>query len=720
MKDDFIFTIVIGGLTTHLYFLLYDVCIVLFDYQIQLKGPLKLCNEMNKTKYFFWGALIGGLSIFSTNLDAQNNASLEKIKSANKKPAIELMKDQLSKQKEIKHKQLKQWSGKGYPLSNINEEGSFQVVGFDSNNNPVYYKTTNQVAGQSIRVDQLHNNANFDGGVQGEGMTVGVWDGGRTYINHKEFQGRVSEYETIPSAYSDHATHVTGTIAAGGVRPNAIGMAPKSNVVTHDWDDDILEMTEAAENGLLLSNHSYGLVSGYDNAAYSGNIGWHWFGNISISDQEDYRFGYYDEKSRTIDELAFNAPYYLMVKAAGNDRDQGPELGEDCYIMKNGAWVKSSAVAHTDGPFDLIESFGNAKNLLTVGAVEDVNWLEGVHGDVEMSVFSNWGPTDDGRIKPEVVANGCDVFSTILLNKYAVQSGTSMAAPSVTGGLILLQEYYHKLNDHYMKSSTLKALAIQSCEEAGSHPGPDYSYGFGLLNTLTAAEIIKEDQLENGVAIIQENSINNGTSLQFDLIPNSTDVLITIVWTDVPGEVHEPALDDPTLKLVNDLDMRLIDEDVTYFPYILDPAQPEAPAQKGDNFRDNVEQIRVSGLKVGRPIVLSITHKGELEGGVQDFSLVVSGADVKEIATSVNDSSLNNNDIKLYPNPTTDRFTISSTSAIQEVSLIDIYGTQHIYQLVDHNDVTLDITALKSGLYFARCKTREGEVKTIKVLKTGN
>ncbi|MFX5784919.1 S8 family serine peptidase, partial [Acinetobacter baumannii] len=74
-----------------------------------------------------------------------------------------------------------------------------------------------------------------------------------------------------------------------------------------------------------------------------------------------------------------------------------------------------------------------------------------------MSSFSSWGPTDDGRIKPDLVADGVSVTSTggNSTTSYATLSGTSMAAPNTTGSLLLLQEYYNRLRSgSFMRSST--------------------------------------------------------------------------------------------------------------------------------------------------------------------------------------------------------------------------------------------------------------------------
>ena len=244
-----------------------------------------------------------------------------------------------------------------------------------------------------------------------------------------------------------------------------------------------------------------------------------------------------------------------------------------------------------------------------------------------MSSFSAWGPTDDGRIKPDIVANGVSLFSsTAAANNitYGSSSGTSMSAPNATGSLMLLQEHYNNLNGTFMRAATLKGLAIHSADEAGLNPGPDYVFGHGLLNAEKAAEVISQNNVES---FIKEEVLEDGASYTFEFEYDGSSPLVgTISWTDVPGEVSEelPVLDDPTLRLVNDLDIRISNASMSYEPWILDPANPEGAATTGDNFRDNVEKIFIADAPAGTYTV-TVTHKGALEGGSQPFSLILSG-----------------------------------------------------------------------------------------------
>src|SRR5690606_27100257 len=168
-----------------------------------------------------------------------------------------------------------------------------------------------------------------------------------------------------------------------------------------------------------------------------------------------------------------------------------------------------------------------------------------------------------------------------------------MAAPSVAGAIILLQQHYNDLNSEFMRASSLKGLVIHTADETGLHPGPDYRCGWGLINTERAAEVISND---GNTAHIMELTLNEGETLQFaGTAVAGQRVVATICWTDRAGTVlpgQNEDQDDP--RLVNDLDLRVIDgSNTTFMPWILDHHNFPAAATNGDNYRDNVEKIEI-------------------------------------------------------------------------------------------------------------------------------
>jgi subtilisin family serine protease len=108
---------------------------------------------------------------------------------------------------------------------------------------------------------------------------------------------------------------------------------------------------------------------------------------------------------------------------------------------------------------------------LTVGAVNPLPFGPANSQDIAIVSFSSWGPTNDGRVKPDIVADGVDVLSCGSSGpaSYITLSGTSMAAPNVTGSLYLLQEYYAQKNGgNFMRAATLKGLACHTAFDAGN------------------------------------------------------------------------------------------------------------------------------------------------------------------------------------------------------------------------------------------------------------
>lgn len=510
------------------------------------------------------------------------------------------------------------------PLLIDKENVYMELMYIDALGQPQYYVTHNVNSAASISTNEVNTGGSTGYNLDGAGMTIHEWDGGGVLTTHQEYGGRVVQGDGVTSTHY-HSTHVAGTLIASGVSANAKGMAPAASLRAFDWNSDEAEMaSEAANNNALVSNHSYGFGRGWE---YDG-ASWVWYGSTSVSTLEDYLFGFYDSQAQSWDNIAYNAPYYLIVKSAGNDRDDGP----------------GSGTYPDDGPYDCISHAGVAKNILTVGAVGDIAGGYTQPSDVIMSSFSSWGPADDGRIKPDIVANGTGLYSTDNGHDadYTSLSGTSMSSPSAAGSLILLQEYYEDLNGpgNYMLSSTLKALVIHTADEAGTADGPDYEYGWGLMNTEKAADVISDDI---GMNTIEENLLVNGGSYQRTVTAlGGVPLKVSIVWTDVPGSPVVASLDPTDLMLVNDLDLRLTESANTYYPWKLDGTNPaNAATRNGENNVDNVELVCVDNPTAGVQYTIIVDHDGALNGGSQAFSLIVTGVEPPAPIPPVTDFAAN-------------------------------------------------------------------------------
>jgi len=478
---------------------------------------------------------------------------------------------------------------------------------------PIYYITDNLGAAKTTRADEVWPGGNTGFDITGAGYDkLGEWDGGHVRQTHNEFtdQGdsRVTNMDgQTPTHF--HATHVAGTLIAAGVVGSAKGMSFEGQLKAWDWNNDNSEMAAAATDGLEISNHSYNFITGWH---WTGSE-WQWYGNSSVDPNEDYKFGFYTNDARLLDDLAYSAPNYLIIRSAGNDRaDVGPGGPND--PERDGG----------DDGYDCIPPESISKNVLTVGAVNQVSNYSGP-GDVVMSSFSSWGPADDGRIKPDIVGKGVGVYSTNNTsdNSYMTMDGTSMSSPNVAGSAALLQYHYQNLYDNPMRSATLKGLIIHSADEAGINDGPDYIFGWGLMNTERAARIISQDTLQN---VIEERVLNDGDSYSRTVnTPGDTVLRVTICWTDVPGSPVGAQLNPRDPMLVNDLDLRIVRNGTTYYPYMLDPENPTAaPATDGKNNVDNVEMVYIANAPEGSYNIY-VDHVGTLDGGEQAFTIIVSG-----------------------------------------------------------------------------------------------
>jgi hypothetical protein len=498
-------------------------------------------------------------------------------------------------------------------------------------------KADNAISAQISHVTELYS-APYN--LTGEGVVVSLFELAEAQASHVEFGGRLIGHAT-GGATDDklHATHVSGTIGASGVRPDAKGMAPA--VTIHQFciqtpcgGDDLSFLDDKDEKlqplGVVADNNSWGFVLGW--TSEGGDQVW--------TDGADY-YGAYDlYYTAPIDEIS-NDKDVLFVHSAGNDGDP-PQFGDafsqhrhvnddgdtdktkyfcyskdgsgsDCPATCNGGCEK---VKHHDVlPFDTIGVTAAAKNVITVGAI---------NAALEIVGFSSQGPAKDGRIKPDVVARGFSVLSSVPTNQYARANGTSMSSPAVTGiAAMLTQQWRKTFGGATPNPMQLKAIIIAGAQDLG-RPGPDYTFGFGLAHAKNSADIIIAD---GGVGNrIRSMSFANGqgASQEFRIsVPAAGPVRAVLQWND-PAIV--PVSNDDEIApvaLVNDLDLKVVGPDnTTYLPWILDKAAPTANATHGRNSVDNTEMVEFTAPAAGTyRVVVTGTRVSD---GPQDAVLVAS------------------------------------------------------------------------------------------------
>ncbi len=560
----------------------------------------------------------------------------------------------------------------GIPIREEWEDGRVvEIQGFDGNV-PIYFSTLNGEAAYASQAESIRNSSPYN--VSGEGVTVGVWDGGKAYNRHSALGEKNVVIKDKAKKYSDHATHVTGTITADGRGAGALGMAPSSLVWSYDYNFDISEIllagagSEGEANRVSISNHSYGQLVGYEYGRYSGQ--YNWFGDELDQHSADYgaikgdsKAGRYSDRARAIDTIGFSMPYLTSFFAAGNDRTHNPKHGNQVAgymlggsfehddfsdgIFRRGSFAFDSKKSPKgDGEwrngFENIGGAAVAKNNIVVGAVDAKNGRL----EAEMSTFSSWGPTDDGRIKPDIVAHGVDVNSTVAQDTYEIKSGTSMASPSAAGSAALLVELYQdKFKNRLMRSTTLKALLIHTADDLG-RPGPDYTFGWGLINVKKAADVIlKHEKFVNksdpkaGAKLIRREVDADKEPFTFVFQSDGTQpIRATLCWLDPAGPL-QAAADSRKSVLSHNLDLLITGPNGEVhrpfkMPYVGDWSLKKltADATRGKNNTDNVEQIfdRKKPTLNGAGIYkVTVSLDGSLKKGFtqQPFSLVVTGGE---------------------------------------------------------------------------------------------
>ena len=438
----------------------------------------------------------------SGQLPAQANADLQAIAAAEKERTEILSKRHDLKDKRVRAKIVRQLEVAGAARQaavhrrararNIPIEGEkpgggrFRLVDFDGNDLPVYEQTENNQAAISTAANLVRSTAPFN--VDGTGVKIGLWEaGGIPRISHQEITGRATIDDTTTTT-SSHATHVAGTLAAAGVNSSSLGMAPAALLSCRNSTSDESEMTAVGaaspgDNGIFLSSHSYGLSGGWEGSAFTGSFS----NDGDPSNDVNADFGRYASNAAQWDGIAYNLPYYQIFLSAGNHRnDSSPAPGATWTYGATSYTYDPAQHPAGDGTYkggyDNMEGNKLSKNVISVGSVADAS-QSGVRniGNATLSNFSSWGPADDGRIKPDIVANGASLFSPTDSSDtgYTYLSGTSMASPNACGSAALLIGYYtSRFPGAAMAACTLKGLILHTADDLGT-AGPDYKTGWG-------------------------------------------------------------------------------------------------------------------------------------------------------------------------------------------------------------------------------------------------
>lgn len=414
----------------------------------------------------------------------------------------------------------------------------------------------------------------------GNGVKVGMWELWNPDTTHDDLENRITIVEYLGTG--DHPTHVAGTLGGDGTLSSGTYRGIATNATFYSYivqEEGQLEPEDHNEAinifDIDLSLNSWGLP---DMALYT----------VESAKYDNIVKGCYGKR-------------IPIIFAAGNSQLETP-----------------------DGFRTVLAPGATAKNTITVGATLSDN--DAIARSVNWG--SSFGPTEDGRIKPDVMAPGCEnstphnkydtsIWSTVPPDTYSGKCGTSMAAPVVSGTIALMWEEFRKgLGTKYQLvplPSTFKAILIHTADDVNA-VGPDFRTGYGRINVKAAIDTIRCEALNTKI-IENEISMKEVENYSLNVPLQTAELKVTLVWDDEPGTPYY------TKELVNDLDLTLTDPCATlHYPWVLDYNSPANPAATGIDRLNNVEQVYVSDPVSG---VWTINVTGfSVPNLVQDYSLV--------------------------------------------------------------------------------------------------
>lgn len=427
-------------------------------------------------------------------------------------------------------------------------------------------ETTNFDGVIAHRANVLQSRLPGGRGLDGRGVMVGVGDEG--FIpEHADLRPRMQNL--FAGLNGDHADHVAGTVGGAGIlNPDRAGMAPKVSMI-HDRFSNIVNnaVSYRSTYGMVLTNNSYG---------------------FGIACPTTGTYSSYTSTSSSLDEqISGNLPII------------------HCFAASNDGGLASCG-SRTGGFGTISLGYGGTKNTVVVGSVTSSDVISG---------FSSRGPVADGRVKPDVMAVGSSVPSTVRTNTYSFKSGTSMATPGTTGSLALMYQRYRQLNSNQNPDGALlKALLMNTADDIGNAE-VDYRHGYGRININRAVQALEAGRFITG-------TLSQGGSVTHTLpvAAGGSQLKVMLYWHDYRGFTSGP---QSFKALVNDLDMTVTTPSATVLrPWVLNPAvgQENALAIRQIDTLNNVEQVTLASPANGD---YTVTISGtEVPFGPQRYYLV--------------------------------------------------------------------------------------------------
>jgi hypothetical protein len=395
----------------------------------------------------------------------------------------------------------------------------------------------------------------------GTGVGVLVRDDGQLGP-HIDLQGRLRNFAQGAPESGTHGDGVVGIVGgAGNLDPSKKGMASGAELFSVDYINSFQDLTIPLflNEGATITNSSY---------SDGCNVG-------------------YTIATQTIDQQLFQHPTLMHVFSAGNANPS------DCNYGAGNQWG------------NITGGHKMAKNSIATA---------NIYADATLVASSSRGPAYDGRLKPDISANGQDQESLNPNNGYQVFGGTSGAAPGIAGCLAQLTHAYrtiHQVDD--APSALLKATLLNTANDLGNI-GPDYKFGWGHVNTWRALNLLEQNQWLEGDAD-QNGDVNHNIQIPAGV----KEAKIMLYWAE------PPAAENNARALINDLDLTVYNAFGTVsLPWLLNPTPNattlDSPAGKGRDSLNNVEQVLIENPSEG---IYTIRIKGtEVPLGPQHYYIV--------------------------------------------------------------------------------------------------
>lgn len=440
----------------------------------------------------------------------------------------------------------------------------------------------------------------FTTDLDGSGQIVAVADSGLDE-DHGDFGTRViGNFDVIGDGstadkHSGHGTHVACTVLGDGTKGGYAGVAPDANLYFQAMENDNTGNFQSPSLNYLLN-------TAYNSGARIHTNSW---GSSAASNQ-----GKYTSESEDVDDRANNydrvyngVEGLTILFAAGND---GPNAGT-------------------------VSSPSTAKNSVTVG-----NHQARYNGAPDnLMSGSSRGPTDDGRIKPDIIAPGgyvrsCRaqeaqdiVGSSWQSTWYLEYTGTSMATPNAAGASALIREYLLEIAQRPSPQGALiKALLVLGAQDINTRDIPNNDEGWGRVNL---KETLAPSQ-GRGIWVDDRSVLSNtgqSKSYVFNVTFANSQLKTVLAWSDARGSRFS------NNQLVNNLDLEVESPDGTIY---LGNDFANGRSTTGGT-KDDVNNLEVVLIDTAMKGIWTVRVKDGLHGGsnTQPFAIAVSGQGVNDL-----------------------------------------------------------------------------------------